>query len=329
MRFSARVLLSIALLVGASLLTGFQSDRVVARVGGDTVSLGELRHWMDRLSEQAAVSDPVKEAQAIADRAMALIIDHRLLKQEAKANGVPDVTEEDFHKAFSPALMTMPNLSDRSTQEAWVADVLRERLVEKLMTTVKVSQGEIEQRFEASRKDFQPEMAAIRWIVVESEETGRTVIERLQQGEAFGQLAKTVSIEPVSAKKGGAVGAVRPDKIPAELSVVVFAKDAKLGLIERPIEVIKAIPFYGPPGWYVVAIDELVRQGETTLANWRPVVETMVRKEKAVKALEDNLARRRKKTKIWVEKDLAALVVPVSQPAEAPQALPDEASPKP
>jgi hypothetical protein len=130
------------------------------------------------------------------------------------------------------------------------------------MTTVKVSQREIEQRFEASRKDFQPEMAAIRWIVVESEETGRTVIERLQQGEAFGQLAKTVSIEPVSAKKGGAVGAVRPDKIPAELSVVVFAKDAKTGLVSRPIEVIKAIPFYGPPGWYVAAIDELVRQGD-------------------------------------------------------------------
>jgi hypothetical protein len=100
MRFSARVSLTVALLVGASLLSGFQSDRVVARVGGDTVSLGELRHWMDRLSEQGDVSDPVKEAQAIADRAMALIIDHRLLKQEAKANGVPDVTEEDFQRRF-------------------------------------------------------------------------------------------------------------------------------------------------------------------------------------------------------------------------------------
>lgn len=328
MRWYTRLLFGSVLMVSASTLLGFKSDRVVARVDGDTVSLGELRHRMDRLSEQKPVPDPLKEAQAFADAAMAIIIDHRLLKQEAKANGISDVTEEDFHKAFSPSLMTMPNLSDRSTQEDWVADVLRERLIEKLMTKVKVSKREVEQRFEATRKDFQPEMAAISWIVVDSEEAGREVIARLGQGEPFTELAKTVSIEPVSAKKGGAVGAVRPDKIPAELSVVVFAKDAKLGLIDRPIEVIKAIPFYGPPGWYVVGIDELVRQGETTLATWRPVVETMVRKEKAVKLLEENLAKRRKKAKIWIEKDLAGLVVPASQPTEAPETS-DDASPTP
>lgn len=316
MKLHTRLSLGLALLVSASTLVGFQSDRVVARVDGDVVLLGELRHRMDRLSEQRPVPDPLKEAQAYADAAIAILIDHRLLKQEAKAHGIPDVTEEDFHKAFSPALMTMPNLSDRATQEDWVADVLRERLMEKLMTTVKVSPREIEQRFEAVRKDFQPAMAAIRWIVVDSEEGGRKVIARLQQGEPFAEVAKTTSVEPVSAKKGGAVGAVRPDKIPAELSAVVFAKDAKPGLIDRPIHVIKAIPFYGPPGWYVVSIDELVRQGETTLGTWRPVVETMVRKEKAVKLLEENLAKRRKKAKIWIEKDLAALVVPVSEPVE-------------
>jgi parvulin-like peptidyl-prolyl isomerase len=179
-----------------------------------------------------------------------------------------------------------------------------------------VSQREIEQRFEATRKDFQPEMAAIRWIVVASEEEGRKVIARLGQGEPFAELAKTASIEPVSAKKGGAVGAVRPDKIPAELSVVVFAKDAKPGLITRPVEVVNAIPFYGPPGWYVVAIDEIVRQGETTLETWRPVIETKLRKEKAVSLLEERLATRRKKAKIWIERDLASLIVPAESAAE-------------
>ena len=316
MKLSARLSLGLTLLVGAPTLVGFQSDRVVARVNGDAVLLGELRHRMDWLSEQRPPSDPAKEAQAYADAAVEAIIANRLLQQEAKANGIPDVTEEEFHKAFSPSLMTMPNLSDRSTQENWVTDVFRERLIEKLMAKVKVSRREIEQRFEATRKDFQPEMAAIRWIVVASEEEGQQVIARVQQGEPFAELAKTVSLEPVSAKKGGGVGAVRPDKIPAELSVVVFAKDAKPGLITRPVEVVNAIPFYGPPGWYVVAIDEIVRQGETTLETWRPVIETKLRKEKAVSLLEERLATRRKKTKIWIERDLASLIVPAESAAE-------------
>ena len=315
------------LVMTASMLLGFQSDRVVAKVNGEVVSLGELRQRMDRLSELTPPVDAQKDAPAYADAAMTAIITNRLLQAEAKANGVPDVTEEDFQKTFSPSLMMMPNLSDRTVQVDWVADVLRERLIEQLMAKVTVTLWEMEQRFDQTRKDFQPEMAVVRWIAVASEEEAQWAIARIQGGEAFGDVAKAVSLEPVSAKGGGLVGAVRPEKIPAELSAVVFAKDAKPGLVSTPIKVVNAIPFYGPPGWYAVAIERIIRQGETTLATWRPVIETKLRKEKAEALLEERLAKRRKQAKIWIEKDLAALVVPA--PSTAPGAAAEGASATP
>jgi hypothetical protein len=76
-----------------------------------------------------------------------------------------------------------------------------------------------------------------------------------------------------------------------------------------PVKVETNVPFYGPKGYYIVEIARIVRKGETTLEEWRPLVESTIRQEKAEKKVEALIPQRRKQAKIWVEKNLAAMVL--------------------
>jgi parvulin-like peptidyl-prolyl isomerase len=308
-RFSFGWISGTVLILMGLLLTGFEAEQVVARVNGEKVVLADLLLRVRSMpSQQSHESGQHQQTEKLVDQALEKIIANRLILQEAKTNGIPDVTEEDFSKTFTPSHMTLPNLSDRSFQEDWVVGVLRERLEEKLIATVPVKEKEIKKKFEEIRYSVQPETAVVRWIVVDSEREAQGVMGQIRAGADFGHLAQKVSIEEVSARGGGIVGAVRPDKIPLELSQIIFASTSKPGLVSHPIQVTNPVPFYGPAGWYIIKIDRIIRQGEASLDTWRPVAEHMVRKEKATKLLDEKLAKRRKEAKIWTEKDLPALV---------------------
>ncbi len=313
---SVAVLLGIA---GFLLLAGFREDPVVVRVNDDQVILKDL---MQRIRSQSGE----KADQAATDRAVASIIENRIVMQEAKRRGVPEVTEEVFRKAFPKSAMVLPNLADKAFQEDWVAAALRGGIVRTLMPTVPVSRQELTHLFEELRSSFQPEMAEIRWIVVEKQEEADRVMERLRAGEDFGKVAKEVSIETVSGGNDGVVGTVRPDKVPPELSEVLFAPSTKAGALLPPVRVEKNIPFYGPRGYYIAKVDKIVREGETTLEAWRPLVESMIRKEKAEKKADRILAQRRTEAWIWVEKDLAKIVAEAR--AEQVKKLMEEAKAK-
>jgi hypothetical protein len=285
------------------LLAGFSQDRVVVRINGEKVVMGDL---YQRIRSQLGENID----QAAIDRAVEAIITNRVIMQEARASGIPDVTEEEFRKAFSPSAMTLPNLADRAFQEDWVAAAMRARLVEKLMPTVPVSRKEIRTRFKELRLSLQPEQADVRWIVAENKEDADRVVARLKAGEDFGVVAKeSTIIEKVSPEAARMAATVVPEKIHPELAEVIFAPTSKAGMLLPPVKVEKNVPFYGPKGYYIVEILWIVRREETTLEQWRPLVESTIRKEKAEKKVEAVLAKRRKQAKIWIEKDLFSLVI--------------------
>jgi parvulin-like peptidyl-prolyl isomerase len=303
-------------LSGFLFLAGLQEERVIAKVNGEKVYLPVLQERVISHSRAAANQEMAQhDRDKLVDRALQEIISNRIVMQEAKARGIPEVTEEDFRRAFSHSAMTLPNLASRSFQEDWMVGLLRERLVEKLIHKVTLTQKELQEKFEEIRGSLQPEVAEIRWIIVTREEEARGLLARLEGGEDFADLARSIpsideifGMDKVYANRGGYVGLVRPHKIPQELSKEIFAPTAVPGLLKDPIEVKNPIPFYGPGGWYIVKIEQIIREGETSLEKWRPVVEAMVRKEKATKLLDETLAKRRKQVKLWIEKDLVSLV---------------------
>ncbi len=300
---------------------------VVAKVNGGEIYLGEvlnrlrenavrtppaahsaLGHPGEALEPPATASPSRPDQKALVDRSLEEIILFRLLMEEAGAERIPPPGEQDFRKAFPNSAMTLPNLASVAFQVNWVARVLTDRLVEKLMSQVTAAPDELEKVFAETRDALQPEVAQIRWIVLAEKTQAEEVMRRLQTGEEFGALARKVSIEKASGSGGGMVGTVVPINIHEEVSKVVFAPAAKPGLVPEPIQVTRPIPFYGPLGWYIVYVDRIIRRGETTLDQWKWRIEAVVKQEKARKLLEERLTKRRSGARIWVRKDLHTLV---------------------
>jgi foldase protein PrsA len=288
-------------------LTGFDEGRVVIRVNDEPITMGVL---YQRIRSQSGENVD----KAATQRAVDSLIANHIVTQEAKTLGIPDVTEQEFRAAFPRSAMMLPNLSDRAFQEDWVAAAMRARLVQKLMPSLPVPHKELLARFEELRPSLQAEQADVRWIVVANQEGADRVVARLKAGEDFGVVAKeTTLIENVTVEQARVAATVAADKIHPELSKVVFAPSSKAGILLPPVKVEKNVPFYGPKGYYIVEIARMVRTGETTLEQWRPLIESTIRQEKAEKRVEALIPQRRKQAKIWVEKNLAAIVLDVRE----------------
>ncbi len=289
--------------LGFAFLTGFDEGRVVIRVNDEPIPMSVL---YQRVRSQSGENVD----QAATQRAADSLIANHVITQEAKALGIPDVTEQEFRAAFPRSAMTLPNLSDRAFQEDWFAAAMRARLVQKMMPSLPISQKELLARFEELRPSLQQEQADIRWIVVANQEDADRVVARLKSGEDFGVVAKeTTLIEHVTVEGARIPATVAADKIHPELSKVLFAPSSKAGMLLPPVKVEKNVPFYGPKGYYIVEIARMVRKGETTLDEWRPLIESTIRQEKAEKKVEALIPQRRKRAKIWIEKNLVSIVL--------------------
>ncbi len=289
--------------LGFTFLTGFDEGRVVIRVNDEPIPMSVL---YQRIRSQSGENVD----QAATQRAVDSLIANHIVTQEAKAQGIPDITEEQFRAAFPRSAMMLPNLSDRAFQEDWFAAAMRARLVQKIMPSLPVSQKELLARFEELRPSLQAEQADVRWIVVANQEDADRVVARLKSGEDFGVVAKeTTLIEHVTVEGARIPATVAADKIHPELSKVIFASSSKAGMLLPPVKVEKNVPFYGPKGYYIVEIARIVRKGETTLEQWRPLIESTIRQEKAEKKVEALIPQRRKQAKIWIEKNLASIVL--------------------
>ena len=97
------------------------------------------------------------------------------------------------------------------------------------------------------------EQARARHILVESEEEANQVVERLQAGEDFAELATELSLDTASAAAGGDLGFVPRDRFVASVDEVVFSLPP--GQLSDPVE--------SQFGWHVI---EVLERGERELS---------------------------------------------------------------
>jgi hypothetical protein len=122
-------------------------------------------------------------------------------------------------------------------------------------------------------------------------------------------VAKETTLIKRDGEQARVAATVAAENIHPELSKVIFALSSKAGMLLPPVKVEKNVPFYGPKGYYIVEIARMVRKGETTLDQWRPLIESTIRQEKAEKKVEALIPQRRKQAKIWIEKNLVSIVL--------------------
>lgn len=82
---------------------------------------------------------------------------------------------------------------------------------------IKVTNDELKEQYGIETKTV-----TARHILVADEETAKQVKQRLDNGEDFAALAKELSIDTATAKKGGDLGELNPDQLDREFTVAAY-----------------------------------------------------------------------------------------------------------
>jgi EpsD family peptidyl-prolyl cis-trans isomerase len=187
----------------------------LAKVGNSVITEADLEREIKNLPDfvQKMFEGPNGREKFLEE-----LVKRELLYQEALKEGL------DKDPAYQKKLEDFKKIN--------LVGILLEKEIE---SKEKISDKEIRDYYEKHKEDFAPvSQVRLSRIVVKTEGEAQKVLESLKKGEDFSQLAKKISVDTVSAKKGGDLGFFSRGDIPSEFRVV--AARLKTGEISEPIK---------------------------------------------------------------------------------------------
>jgi parvulin-like peptidyl-prolyl isomerase len=175
------------------------------------------------------------------------VIDHYLIVEFARQNDI-SVTEDEFRTAldglqeeyteggFQEAL-----LRGSADAEEWQQRLREQLLVQKVLRKVTSDVAppdydEIKQYYDAHKGEYTtPRMLRFRQILTRTEKEARDLLERIQQGEDMGELARDHSIAP-EADQDGDVGWIANGQLEDSMEKALFSlgEGEVSGVVETP-----------------------------------------------------------------------------------------------
>jgi len=238
------------------------NDEVVATVNGKAITLVE---FYKALEDEAGVY------------VLSKLIFNELVKQKQEALGVyldPVAFEQTYND-----LVTQISLYSISGYEGYLAqmgmtdEMFREQLKLELTLSllaqkeIKVTPEQVIEFFQLNKDYFaQPELVKASHILVKTKEEAQAIIDRLNAGAKFADLAKELSTDEVTKYNGGDLG-----YFPQGVMVTEFENLAwSLGINEYGM--VQTVY-----GWHVVMVtDKLAAQPADLNAQWDEVEQTLI-----------------------------------------------------
>ncbi|WP_343552229.1 peptidylprolyl isomerase [Pantoea sp.] len=136
------------------------------------------------------------------------------------------------------------------------------------------SEADIQSWYDQHKADYsQPQRNRYSIIQTKTEADANAVVDALKKGEDFATLAKSKSIDPISARKGGDMGWLEPSTTPDELKTANLTQKGQLsGAIKSSV------------GFLVVRLDDIQPEQVKPLAEVHDAIADKVKQEKAVDA---------------------------------------------
>lgn len=256
-------LVALMLLLAACGDTG--SPSAAATVNGDEVAIEELEGRYDSLAgnpqfaqQLESDEDGALEAQLQAEL-LTQMIQAKLLEQGADELGV-EVDDEDLAQQRDrieeqlqaqgmdlETAMEQQGLDEEDLEAELRTAALQEAVVDELAGGDEVDDEEVADFFEENREQY--ETARARHILVETEDEAEDVLDRLEDGEDFAEVAEEESTDEGSAAQGGELG---DEPFPRGQMVPAFD--------EAVFEEAEVDEFYGPVetdfGFHVIQVLE-------------------------------------------------------------------------
>ncbi|MBD8877225.1 peptidylprolyl isomerase [Roseibium polysiphoniae] len=234
MRRQARSLLvpALALTLGTSAVFAAEPDDVVATVGTSEITEADLAFAAQDLGQELQRFPPAQWRAILLD----VLVDMELLAQAAKTAEIDK--DADFQKQVD--FLTL-----RALRNAYLAQKIDGA----------VSDDDLKAAYEKEYADFEgPEEMKARHILVKEKAEAEAVIEQLEGGADFAELAKEKSTGP-SGPNGGDLG--------------FFAKGQMVPAFEEAALKLETGSFTAEPvetqfGWHVILLEEKRRQEKPT-----------------------------------------------------------------
>jgi peptidyl-prolyl cis-trans isomerase C len=236
-------------------------NRVVAKVNGTEITVGDLRLVMATMGQQARQLPPEQQLTQI----VSALTDIELVSSEAAEEGLDD--DEGFKRQM--ALLRKQELAERKLAAVGVAAVSDETV----------------QNFYNDLDENREEEVRARHILVKTEEEAQAIKSEVDGGADFAELAKEKSTGP-SGQNGGDLGYFTKERMVAPFAEAAFSMES--GAVSDPVET--------EFGWHVIKVEDKRMQSLPPLEEIRDRVEQAVAQE----ARQAYLARLREGAELFV-----------------------------
>lgn len=214
---------------------------VVATVNGEEIRRNEVIDAIRRMPQQIQQMPPDILIPAIAER----IVDGRLMAAQGYAENVQD--NEEVKQRVAEAEREI-------VQGFWVDQEIAARITEEAVAAAYA---------EMLAANPPAEEINARHILVETEDEGKALIQRLSDGEDFVALAAEASVGP-SGPNGGDLGYFTKEQMVAPFAEAAFAMDVG-SISENPVQT--------QFGWHVIRVEDRRMTPPPTLEQLREQIE--------------------------------------------------------
>lgn len=234
-------------------------DAVAAKVGGETITVGEVREAYRGLPQQYRQRGFAKLYPMLLER----LVQQRALMQKGEAAGLGDDPE------------VAERLAELKRQV--IHDVYLSRLVEE-----RVSDETLRAAYDRYREENPPkEEVKARHILVDTEEQARDLIAKIEAGESFAELARTHSTGP-SGKKGGELGWFARGAMVPPFEEAAFKLDT---------DQVTPEPVKTKFGWHVIKVEDTRTVPPASFEEMRPKLLERMSREVAFEIANDIVAK--------------------------------------
>lgn len=263
---------------------------VVAKVDDKPITRVDVYRFIQTMPPQIQAMP----ASKIYPMAMEQVVNTRIIQNKANAADIMDTPE--FQREMEIAKQ----------------QIARNLFMEKKVDS-KISDSKVKSAFKEYVKEIpEVEERRARHILVDTESKAKAVIEKLNKGGDFSELANEVSKGPTG-NKGGDLGWFEQGRMVPEFGKAVFEME-KGELRKEPVQ--------SQFGWHVVQLDDIRNRPKPSFEEMKPMIEAQLRRE----ALDGLFEEWRKEAKIE-QYDINGK--PLREGADATGLLPEEKQPQP
>jgi peptidyl-prolyl cis-trans isomerase C len=226
-----------------------QEDKVIATVGGETITEADLTLALADLDQQfARLPDDQKRAAALS-----AVIEIKLLAADAKAKGLDQ--SDDFKRR-------MAFLQQRALHSEVIGKEVE----------AKITDEEIRKRYDTETANTPPanEVHA-RHILVKTKEEAAAVVKQLDGGAKFEDIAKEKSSDAGSGTQGGDLGWFGAGQMVPEFEKAAFALE--VGAYTKE-------PVQSQFGWHVIKLEDKRAQQPPAFDQVKEQLRSMLLREK-------------------------------------------------